>query len=152
MYSFRHFIVLIACMYHNEVFLHFVICMFTGTALCKCLLITKPAYVITRCFFTSLFKNAFYSQKPHGLESFFLHMFSHFVFIHLRIRNCLLSTKTALARIRFSSDVWLLCVKTFPLLSVTLASSPVAVCGTCYIGKFEVVFPFLLGFGNFPNV
>ena len=86
--------------------------MFTGTALCKCLLITKPAYVITRCFFTSLFKNAFYSQKPHGLESFFLHMFGHFVFLHLRIRNCLLSTKTALARIRFSSHVWLLCVST----------------------------------------
>ena len=87
-----------------------IICMFTGTALCKCLLITKPAYVITRCFFTSLFKNAFYSQKPHGLESFFLHMFGHFVFLHLRIRNCLLSTKTTSTRIRFSSHVQLLCV------------------------------------------
>ena len=39
--SFRHFIVIIACMCHNEVFLHFI----------SCLLITLPPCVIRRCLF-----------------------------------------------------------------------------------------------------
>ena len=97
-YSFSHFLVLITCMCHSEVFFHSIIR--------KCILITLSAFLLAqhfassfyclqvpRCFFTSYHVLNIYSQKQHRLV--FLHMFGNFVFLHLEIRNCLLITKPA---------------------------------------------------------